>query len=126
MTVSQTTNSPSTAAPHDPQRRHVLGWASAVFGALATAAAGVPILGYLFSPLLRTPANQWIDLGAVEDFPEKQTRLVDFGGVRASRERGRIPGLLRKLHALGLSCFVVSAVGLVPLSVPWRRVLRGR
>ena len=78
MTVSQTTNSPSTAAPHDPQRRHVLGWASAVFGALATAAAGVPILGYLFSPLLRTPANQWIDLGAVEDFPEKQTRLVDF------------------------------------------------
>jgi Rieske Fe-S protein len=67
-----------SAAPPDVGRRHALGWLSALLGALSTAAAGVPILGYLLSPILRTPVNEWIDLGAVEEFPEKQTRLVDY------------------------------------------------
>jgi len=47
-------------------------------GALATAAAGAPILGYLLSPILKTPKNEWAELGPVENFPEGETRLVDF------------------------------------------------
>ena len=51
---------------------------SAPSGAVSTTAAGIPILGYLLSPVLRTPANQWIDLGPIDAFPQKQTRLIDF------------------------------------------------
>jgi len=61
-----------------PHRRHALGWISAALGAVATTAAGLPVLGYLLSPILRTAANQWIDLGPIEQFPERETRLVDF------------------------------------------------
>ncbi|HEY2840168.1 MAG TPA: Rieske (2Fe-2S) protein [Pirellulales bacterium] len=66
---------PSLGRPH---RRSMLGWLSVGLGTLATAAAGAPILGYLLSPILKTPKNEWADLGPVENFPEGQTRLVDF------------------------------------------------
>ncbi len=64
--------------PKNPPRRNVLGWLSVALGALATAAAGAPILGYLLSPILRTARNEWITLKPIDDFPAGQTRLVDF------------------------------------------------
>ena len=69
---------PAGAAQPSHERRGVLAWLSVALGTAAATAAGVPVLGYLLSPLIRTPADEWIDLGALDDFPPGQTRLVDF------------------------------------------------
>ena len=43
----------------------MLAWLSVVFGVLATAALGIPILGYYLSPFLRRAEDEWVDIGAV-------------------------------------------------------------
>lgn len=58
-------------------RRGALAWCSALLAALGGAAAGIPIVGYLLGPWFRAPSDQWVDLGAIDDFPTQQTRLVD-------------------------------------------------
>ncbi|MBI2825445.1 MAG: Rieske (2Fe-2S) protein [Planctomycetia bacterium] len=75
---SRSPKASGAAAESPPNRRSALGWLSVALGALATTAAGVPVVGYLLSPILRTPGDRWVDLGPVEEYPEKQTRLVDF------------------------------------------------
>lgn len=78
MTTDSQQKSPPAEGRSTAARRSVLGWLAALLGALSTTAVGLPIVGYLLSPILRTAANRWIDLGPIEEFPEKQTRLVDF------------------------------------------------
>ena len=47
-------------------------------GVVAIAIA-TPVVGYLLSPVKRKGAyKSWISLGAIDIFPEGQTRLVDF------------------------------------------------
>ena len=51
---------------------------------LANGAVGavlaVPILGYFFGPAMKKSSsyNSWVGLGAVNDFPEGETRLVNY------------------------------------------------
>jgi Rieske Fe-S protein len=45
-------------------------------GAIATAALGIPVVGYLFG--VRKAPIEWQALGPVTDFPENQTRRVIF------------------------------------------------
>jgi menaquinol-cytochrome c reductase iron-sulfur subunit len=45
-------------------------------GAIATAALGLPVFGYLFG--VRKAPIEWQSLGSVTDFPENQTRRVVF------------------------------------------------
>jgi len=59
-------------------RRGVLKLLSVALGALATFAAGIPVLGYFFGPAVRLLRDRWIDVGGVDDFPLNQTRLVDL------------------------------------------------
>jgi menaquinol-cytochrome c reductase iron-sulfur subunit len=117
-----TSEQQSQAAPHaghaDPQRRHVLGWLSAVLGALSTTAAGIPILGYLLSPVLRTPANQWIDLGPIDAFPEKQTRLVDFVDPLHRPWDGDAQRLAAYVRRTGTEEFQVFSVNCTHLGCP--------
>lgn len=61
--------------PESPGRRRLLFGLGAVLGALATIAAGIPVLGYLFGPV-RTPADEWVDAGATDGFDPGTTRLV--------------------------------------------------
>lgn len=64
--------------PQDPGRRGMLGAMMAMLGTLATFGLGAPILGYLLAPIIRPKKNQWIDVGAVDDFTPGETRLVDM------------------------------------------------
>ncbi len=59
-------------------RRGVLKLLSIGLGALAAAAAGVPILGYFIGPVTRMLRDKWVALGSVDEFKVNQTRLVDF------------------------------------------------
>jgi Rieske Fe-S protein len=59
-----------------PGRRTFFRWLTYGLGAIATAAAGVPFIGYLFGA--RQAPVDWVPLGPIQDFPEGQTRLVTF------------------------------------------------
>lgn len=58
------------------ERRSFLGWLTYGLGALAALAVGVPFLGYLLGA--RKAPVDWVRVGPVSDFPENQTRRVNF------------------------------------------------
>jgi len=59
-------------------RRGVIVWLTWLFGAIASAAAGAPIIGYLFAPAIDRREDQWVDLGKVDSFPVGETQLVEL------------------------------------------------
>src|SRR5262245_46686193 len=68
---------PSTApAGALPGRRSLFRWLTGGLGALASLAVGVPFFGCLLGVGRREV--EWVDLGAVDDFPPDETRLVNF------------------------------------------------
>lgn len=70
------TASSAAATAFEPDRRGLLKWFSIATGALASFILGIPVLGYLLSPVMKPQQDQLTDLGAVGDYPENQTRLV--------------------------------------------------
>jgi len=62
--------------PPEQGRRKLLVLIAAALGALATAAAAVPVLGFVFRPWIRWRRDQWVDVGQVDAFTEGETRLV--------------------------------------------------
>jgi quinol---cytochrome c reductase iron-sulfur subunit, bacillus type len=66
------------AAASTPSRRGFLFTLGAALSAVAATAAGIPILGYIFSPVRARAAQAWIALGDVATFPEGQTRLATY------------------------------------------------
>jgi Rieske Fe-S protein len=61
-------------------RRRILQWTALTMGAIASAALGIPLVGYVLSIVINPKERDdlWIDLGPISQFPEQQTRLVDF------------------------------------------------
>ncbi|MEJ2560171.1 MAG: Rieske (2Fe-2S) protein [Anaerolineae bacterium] len=59
-------------------RRQFLARLSIGLGALAAAAASVPIIGFIFSPFLREPPETWRAVGAVDKFKVGETVSVSF------------------------------------------------
>ncbi len=76
----------STDAPHDihaasddPElvsRRKFLGRLSIALSGIGGALVGVPVVGFLLTPLLRRIPNSWQVVGPVNDFPVGETRQV--------------------------------------------------
>jgi menaquinol-cytochrome c reductase iron-sulfur subunit len=69
-----TPSASTSTAP--PARRSFLFWLTGGLGAIASAIVGVPFVGYLAGS--RKPAPEWVDLGAIGDFPLDETRMVTF------------------------------------------------
>jgi Rieske Fe-S protein len=65
-----------SAAPSADNRRGFLQLASLALGAVASALAAVPLVGYVFAR--RQERALWVDLGPVDSFPQGETRLVAF------------------------------------------------
>lgn len=61
-------------------RRAFLFKLSLALNGVVGAVVAVPILGYILGPALKKNAsyNSWVSLGSVADFPEGETRMVDF------------------------------------------------
>ena len=67
--------------PAGPQvsRRSFLFYLGAGLNVIAGALFAIPVVGYVFSSFRqRQPYQSWIALGAVESFPENQTRLATY------------------------------------------------
>ena len=61
-----------------PDRRRFLGRLSLALSGVIAAAATVPVIGFLLSPLTRKPSRVWRGVGSVDDFTVGQTVNVAF------------------------------------------------
>lgn len=64
------------AMPSD--RRRFLTRLSAALASLAAAIVAFPVVGFLISPVRRPRHHPWRAVGAVDDFPLGQTRIVGY------------------------------------------------
>jgi menaquinol-cytochrome c reductase iron-sulfur subunit len=48
------------------------------FGGIAGIVLGIPLIGYLITPLVKQTAEVWRDVGAVADFPVGQTKEIRY------------------------------------------------
>lgn len=90
-------------------------------GAVGTILA-VPIVGYLLGPAVKKSSNydSWITLGPISDFPENQTRLVNFRNPITTPwdgQTGDIPCWVRRVSG---STFQVFAINCAHLGCPVR------
>ena len=68
--------------PQSPPTRRgffdkLLEWTTYAAGAVATAAVGLPFIGFVLGSLRKSP-EKWVALGPVGQFPEGETRLATF------------------------------------------------
>jgi len=78
---------------------------------------GVPIVGYLLSPLRGKAAKSgaWVSLGPLSQFPEGQTRLAKFRNPFVSPSDGQtadIPCWVRHITGQGFQVFAVNCAHL--------------
>ncbi|NYF80088.1 ubiquinol-cytochrome c reductase iron-sulfur subunit [Granulicella arctica] len=88
---------------------------------LANGAVGailaVPIIGYLLGPAMKKGSgyNSWIALGALSDFPEGETRLVDFRNPVTTSwdgQTGDIPCWVRRVSGSNFQVFAINCAHL--------------
>ena len=88
---------------------------------LANGAVGavlaVPIIGYLLGPALKkgSSSNSWIALGPLSDFPEGETRLVNFRNPVTTSwdgQTGDIPCWVRRVSGTTFQVFAINCAHL--------------
>jgi quinol---cytochrome c reductase iron-sulfur subunit, bacillus type len=104
--------------PTPPERRVVLRWLALATGALASLVLGIPLLGYLFGTLIKRQPDDWVDLGPVNSFPQKQTMLVNFDLPVAQRWDGEARKASAYVRHQDDGSFVVFAVNCAHLGCP--------
>lgn len=77
----------------------------------------VPIIGYLLGPAVRkaAAANSWVPLGSLPDFPEGETRLVDFRDPITTEwdgKTGNIPCWVRRISGNKFQVFAINCAHL--------------
>jgi Rieske Fe-S protein len=85
---------------------------------VAAAVLATPVVGYLLSPILRGDRGQykrWLSLGALNEFPEGQTRLATFhnpiSGV-SDGDTDHIPCWVRRIQGEEFQVFAINCAHL--------------
>jgi menaquinol-cytochrome c reductase iron-sulfur subunit len=81
------------------------------------AVLGVPIFGYLLGPAVKKGAgdNSWITLGPLSDFPEGETRLMNYRNPMTTPwdgETGDIPCWVRRVSGTTFQVFAINCAHL--------------
>ncbi len=81
------------------------------------AVLAVPIVGYLLGPALKKSSsdNSWISLGRLSDFPEGETRLVNFRNPMTTAwdgQTGDIPCWVRRISGNKFQVFAINCAHL--------------
>lgn len=66
-----------TPAPTAPERRTFFHWLTYLASAAAALILSIPLVGFLLGGL-RKRRERWVALGPIKNFPQGQTRKVDF------------------------------------------------
>jgi len=118
-TMTEPVKDPNSAGH---SRRVFLFKLSLLINGAVGAVLAVPILGYLLKPAFRKSSseNSWISLGPLSDFPEGETRLVNFRNPVTTQwdgQTGDIPCWVRRVSG---STFQVFAINCAHLGCPVR------
>jgi menaquinol-cytochrome c reductase iron-sulfur subunit len=109
---------------HSPahSRRAFLFKLSLLLNGAVGAVLAVPIIGYLLGPSMKKTSseNSWINLGNLSDFPEGETRLVNYRNPVTTEwdgQTGDIPCWVRRVSG---NTFQVFAINCAHLGCPVR------
>ncbi len=100
----------------DPTRRHWLFVGGMALNVAAGLMLAVPLVGYVFSSFVeRKDPRSWISLGAIENFPERATRIATYrnpftrpwDGVTAE-----IPCWVRRIQGTQFQVFAINCAHL--------------
>jgi Rieske Fe-S protein len=113
---------PTSARSAGHSRRAFLFKLSLLANGAVGAVLAVPIIGYLLGPAVKKSSSydSWITLGPLGDFPENETRLVDFRNPITTPwdgQTGDIPCWVRRVSG---STFQVFAINCAHLGCPVR------
>jgi menaquinol-cytochrome c reductase iron-sulfur subunit len=103
-------------------RRTFLFKVSLLLNGAVGAVLAVPVIGYLLGPALKRDKEykSWVALGSVSEFPEGETRLVDFENPVTTESDGmtsKVPCWVRHIQG---SQFQVFAINCAHLNCPVR------
>jgi menaquinol-cytochrome c reductase iron-sulfur subunit len=102
----------------DLSRRQMFLKLGAAFNAAVAVLLGIPIVGYLLSPLTRgrnSGYDRWIPLGSIEQFPVGQTRLATYRNPTAGPtdgETAEIPCWVRNIDGNNFQIFAINCAHL--------------
>jgi menaquinol-cytochrome c reductase iron-sulfur subunit len=130
MTPNEQLTQSDQATPNEPEgirgaghsRRVFLFKLSLLLNGAVGAVLAVPLVGYLLGPAMKRNSsyNSWIKLGALSDFPEGETRLVDYRNPVTTPwdgQTGDIPCWVRRISG---NTFQVFAINCAHLGCPVR------
>jgi menaquinol-cytochrome c reductase iron-sulfur subunit len=81
------------------------------------AVLAVPIIGYLLGPAMKKSSsyNSWVTLGSVNDFPEGETRLVNYRNPVTTLwdgQTGDVPCWVRRVSGTTFQVFAINCAHL--------------
>jgi menaquinol-cytochrome c reductase iron-sulfur subunit len=106
------------ASSDELSRREMFLKLGLLFSGFVSMLLGVPILGYVLSPGLRDRQEAygaWVSLGAVDQFPQGETRLSTYRhpGARAwDGETANIPCWVRRIDSATFQVFAINCAHL--------------
>jgi len=107
---------PNQVSPARISRRSFLFTVGVALNVVAAMLLAVPVIRYVFSSFRRSVASQsWITLGAVENFPENQTRLATYRNPYTRPWDGKtadIPCWVRRLTGEKFQVFAINCTHL--------------
>jgi menaquinol-cytochrome c reductase iron-sulfur subunit len=117
--VSPGNSPPEVPRPADSaqviKRRRFLSRISIALSAAAAAVVGVPVVGFLLSPLTRKPPRQWRPVGSADEFKVGETVSVTFEDAAAlpwSGVSARTAAWLRRDDESSFTAFAVNCTHL--------------
>jgi len=96
-------------------RRNLLLKVGAGLNGIAALLMGVPILGYVLSSFARRSPNSWISLGALERFPQGETRLAVYRNPVSKPWDGdtaEVPCWVRRIDSRTFQVFAINCTHL--------------
>ncbi|WP_158793015.1 ubiquinol-cytochrome c reductase iron-sulfur subunit [Granulicella sp. L60] len=108
-------HAPDKSAGHS--RRVFLFKLSLLLNGAVGAILAVPIVGYLLGPALnkKGSSNSWVTLGPLSDFPEGETRLVNYRNPVTTSwdgQTGDIPCWVRRVSGTTFQVFAINCAHL--------------
>ena len=101
-------------------RREFLFGLAIGLNAVAAALVAVPILGYLLAPVRRLAEQAWIPLGALDRFPNGETRLATYRNPFVQAWDGETANVACWVRRLEGEVFQVFAINCAHLGCPVR------
>ena len=101
---------------HRPSRRAFLFKLGAALNVVAASLMGIPVIGFVFSSFRsKGPSESWIGLGALDSFPEGQTRLATYRNPYTrpwDGPTGDIPCWVRRIEGEKFQVFAINCTHL--------------